>query len=48
MADPARVTLQVHRLRVVDGEREVDGVCALALRIPRALSNVIVQPGGPA
>lgn len=48
MADTARVTLQVHRLRVVEDESEVHDVCALALRIPRPLSNVIVQPGGPA
>lgn len=46
MLDPDRVTVQIHRLRVVEDEQPaVEGVYAIALRIPRALSNVIVQPG---
>lgn len=45
MYDPERVTVQIHRLRVREGSAEYEGVYALAVRIPSALSAVIVQPG---
>lgn len=43
--DPARVTVQLHRLVVEEEGEEYDDVYALAVRIPSALSAVLVQPG---
>ena len=45
MSDPDRVTVQVHRLSVSEGASKFPDVFSLAVRIPRTLSSVLVQPG---
>lgn len=43
--DLSLVTVQIHRLRVVEDGVAYDNVFALSVRIPEALSSVLVQPG---
>jgi len=45
VTDSNRVTVQIHRLRVVEDGQTHQDVYALAVRIPRSLSSVLVQPG---
>lgn len=44
MFDPDRVTIQIHRLHVNEGGKTSPESIAIAVRMPQAMSGVLVQP----